>query len=87
MHTLQARARDAAGNFGTSSSSVTVTVSNSAPPIPAWLVAGWSFDESLGTTVNDVSGNGNTATLQNEPDLDLGAGTAAACGSTASTTS
>ena len=67
LHTLQARARDAAGNFGTSSSSVTVTVSNSAPPIPAGLVGGWSFDESLGTTVNDVSGNGNTATLQNDP--------------------
>ena len=60
LHTLQARARDAAGNTGTSSSSVTVTVSNSAPPIPAGLVAGWSFNESLGTTVNDVSGNGNT---------------------------
>ena len=67
LHTLQARARDTAGNFGTSSSSVTVTVSNSAPPIPAGLVAGWSFDESLGATASDVSGNANTATLQNGP--------------------
>ena len=67
VHTLQARARDTAGNLGTSSSSVTVTVSNSAPPPPAGLVAGWGFNESFGTTLNDVSGNGNTAALQNGP--------------------
>jgi glucose/arabinose dehydrogenase/PKD repeat protein/chitodextrinase len=67
VHTLQARARDTAGNVGTSSSSVTVTVSNTAPPVPSGLVAGWAFNESLGTTVNDVSGNGNSATLQNDP--------------------
>ena len=67
VHTLQARARDAAGNTATSSSSVTVTVSNTAPPPPAGLLAGWGFNESLGTTVNDVTGHGNTATLQNEP--------------------
>ena len=66
VHTLQARARDTAGNLGTSSS-VTVTVSNSAPPPPAGLVAGWAFNESFGPTVNDASGNGNTATLQNGP--------------------
>ncbi len=72
VHTLQARARDTAGNLGTSSSSVTVTVSNSAPPPPAGLVAGWAFNESLGTTVNDASGNGNTATLQNGPTWTLG---------------
>ena len=46
---------------------MTVTVSNSAPPAPAGLVAGWAFNEGLGTTVNDVSGNGNNATLQNGP--------------------
>ena len=67
LHTLQARARDAAGNFGTSSSSVTVTVSTPPPRSRRGLIAGWSFDESLGTTVNDVSGNGNTATMQNQP--------------------
>ena len=67
VHTLQARARDAAGNTATSSSSVTVTVSNTAPPPPPGLLAGWGFNESLGTTVNDVTGHGNTATLQNEP--------------------
>src|SRR5215218_11433284 len=48
-------------------SSVTVRVSNSAPPPPPGLVAGWSFNESLGTTINDVSGNGNTATSHGDP--------------------
>jgi glucose/arabinose dehydrogenase/PKD repeat protein len=67
VHTLQARARDTAGNLGTSSGSVTVTVSNQTQAPPAGLVAGWAFGESFGTTVNDVSGNGNTATLQNGP--------------------
>jgi glucose/arabinose dehydrogenase/chitodextrinase len=67
VHTLQARARDTSGNVGTSSSSVTVTVNNAAPPPTPGLVAGWSFNESLGTTVNDVSGNGNNATAQNGP--------------------
>ena len=72
VHTLQARARDTAGNLGTSSSSVTVTVSNTAPPPPPGLVGGWSFNENSGTTVNDVSGNANTATLQGGPTWTLG---------------
>jgi glucose/arabinose dehydrogenase/PKD repeat protein/chitodextrinase len=72
VHTLQARARDTAGNLGTSSSSVTVTVSNSAPPPTPGLVAGWSFNESLGTTASDVSGNTNTATFQGDPTWTLG---------------
>ena len=67
VHTLQARARDTSGNLGTSSSSVTVTVSNSAPPAPAGLVAGWAFNESLGSSVNDVSGNGNNALCRTAP--------------------
>jgi glucose/arabinose dehydrogenase/chitodextrinase len=64
VHVLSARARDAAGNTGTSSSSRTVTVSNTAPPPPAGLVAGWALNETQGTTASDVSGNGNAATLQ-----------------------
>jgi len=67
VHSLSARARDAAGNTGTSSSSRTVTVSNTAPPAPAGLVAGWAFDDGVGTTASDVSGNGNTATFQGDP--------------------
>ena len=63
LHVVSARARDAAGNTGTSSSSRTVTVSNSPPPAPAGLVAGWNFNEGQGATADDVSGNGNTASL------------------------
>jgi len=63
VHVLSARARDAAGNTGTSSSSRTVTVSNTAPPPTAGLVAGWAFNENQGQTAGDVSGNGNTADL------------------------
>ena len=65
-HTLQARARDAAGNLGTSSP-VTVNVSNAAPPAPVGLVAGWPFDEGSGTSAGDISGNANTGTLVNGP--------------------
>jgi glucose/arabinose dehydrogenase/chitodextrinase len=72
VHTLQARARDTAGNLGTSSSSVTVTVSNTAPPPTPGLVAGWSLNENVGTTANDVSGNANTATAQGNPAWSLG---------------
>ena len=72
VHTIQARARDTAGNLGTSSGSVTVTVSNTAPPPPQGLVAGWSFNESSGRTASDVSGNGNTATVQGAPTWALG---------------
>jgi glucose/arabinose dehydrogenase/PKD repeat protein/fibronectin type 3 domain-containing protein len=63
VHVLSARARDAAGNTGTSSSSRTVTVSNTAPPPPTGLVAGWAFNENQGQTAGDVAGNGNAADL------------------------
>lgn len=64
LHTVNARARDAAGNLGNPSSVVNVTVQNSATT-PAGLVAGWAFGEGTGTTAADSSGNGNTATLVN----------------------
>jgi hypothetical protein len=60
-HTLTARARDNAGNSATSSP-VTVTVSNTAPP-PMGLVAAYSFDEGAGSTVGDSSGGGNVGTI------------------------
>ena len=66
QHTLSARARDTAGNFGLTSGVVTVQVSNAAtPPLPVGLVAGWNFSESTGPTAADVTGNANTATLAN----------------------
>jgi hypothetical protein len=61
-HTLSARARDAAGN-STTSSGVTVTVSNAAPT--GGLVASYSFNEGSGATTADRSGNGLTGTLNN----------------------
>lgn len=67
MHALSARARDTAGNFGLTSGVVNVTVDNSAPPLPADLMAAWAFNEGTGASSADVSGNGNTMTLVNNP--------------------
>ena len=61
IHTIVARARDTSNNT-TDSLPVTVTVSNTQI---AGLVAAYSFDEGTGTTANDSSGQGNTATLNN----------------------
>ena len=58
-HTLTARARDAAGNL-TTSTAVTVTVSNQAPA--GGLVAAYGFNEGTGTTTADGTGNGHTGT-------------------------
>jgi hypothetical protein len=58
-HQLSARARDAAGNL-TTSTAVSVTVSNAAP---ANLVAAYNFNEGSGTTLIDRTGNGRTGTL------------------------
>ncbi len=41
-----------------------VTVSNIALTAPAGLVAGWSFDETTGTSASDASGNGNIGTIE-----------------------
>jgi fibronectin type 3 domain-containing protein len=67
-HTISAVARDAAGNTGTAS--VSVTVSNAAPPPPppppppaSGLVAAWGFDEGTGMTVADASGKGHAGTV------------------------
>jgi glucose/arabinose dehydrogenase len=60
VHTLTAKARDAAGN-NTTSLPVTVTVNNTN------LVAALSFNENTGTIANDNSGNNNTGTLTNGP--------------------
>ena len=63
-HTLTARARDAAGNT-TTSTPVTVTVSNIA--VPPGRRRGYAFDEGTGTTAADASGHGLTGTLTNGP--------------------
>jgi hypothetical protein len=59
-HSLTARARDAAGNT-TTSAVVNVTVSNAATG--AGPSAAYGFSEGAGTTVADLSSNGNAGTL------------------------
>jgi hypothetical protein len=61
-YTLAARARDAAGNLATSTA-ITVTVSNTAPPPSVGLVSAYSFNEGSGTVLTDVSGNSNNGTI------------------------
>jgi hypothetical protein len=61
LHSLTARARDAAGNQATSGA-VSVTVKNSTST-PAGLVAAYNFNEGSGATTTDRSGNGQTGTL------------------------
>jgi hypothetical protein len=58
-YTFQVKATDAAGNFSPYSNQATATTLSTV----AGLVAAYSFDEGTGTTVNDLSGNGNTGTV------------------------
>ena len=60
-HKIAARARDSA-NQTTTSSEVTVTVSNSAPPVTG-LVLAFGFEETAGTTANDSSTAKNNGTI------------------------
>ncbi|HWO62254.1 MAG TPA: LamG-like jellyroll fold domain-containing protein, partial [Umezawaea sp.] len=56
------QAEDAAGNLSASSNEANATVS-SAPPVG--LVAAYSFDQGSGTSLPDLSGNGNNGTISN----------------------
>ena len=60
-HKLSARSRDTAGQL-TTSSEVSVTVSNSSPPVSG-LVLAYGFEETSGTTANDASPFANTGTV------------------------
>ena len=59
-HTLSARARDAAGNLAVATN-INVTVANAQST--GGLVAAYTFNEGAGSTVADISGNGNTGTI------------------------
>jgi hypothetical protein len=59
-HILTAKARDAAGNIG-ASSTVTVNINNAAAP--ANLVAALSFNEGAGINAADVSGNNHNGSV------------------------
>ena len=61
-HKISARARDSANQL-TTSSEVSVTVSNSGPPPPTGLVAAYGFEETSGTTANDSSTAKNNGTI------------------------
>ena len=61
-HTITAVARDAAAN-STTSTGVTVTVSNVVIPPSSTPLAMYNFNENTGTIAADSSGNNNTATL------------------------
>jgi hypothetical protein len=62
--TYTVTATNAAGNGTTT---ITVTVAAAGGPPTNGLVAHWGFNEGSGTTANDSSGNGRTATLVNNP--------------------
>jgi chitodextrinase len=54
---------DASGNASAQSSPVSATT----PATPSGLVAAYNMNQSSGTTLQDLSGNGNTGTLVNNP--------------------
>jgi fibronectin type 3 domain-containing protein len=58
-YSYQVRAVDQVGNLGPYSNAATATT----PAAPSGLVASYGFEEGSGTTVSDVSGNGNTGTI------------------------
>ena len=64
VHVLTALARDSSNNTA-ESLSVNVVVLNTVAPVPAGLVAAYSFDAGTGTTAADSSGKSNTGTLAN----------------------
>ena len=62
-YSITAVARDTAGQT-TTSTAITVTVSNSAgPPLGLGLVAAYGFDAGSGSTVADSSGKGNVGSI------------------------
>jgi len=58
-YSYRVRATDAAGNLGAYSAVASATTSST----PLGLVAAYALNEGAGTTVADISGNGNTGTI------------------------
>ena len=56
-----AQALDGAGNVSTPSNEASATTAAASSS----LIASYSFDEGIGTTVVDLSGNGNHGTIAN----------------------
>jgi concanavalin A-like lectin/glucanase superfamily protein/Big-like domain-containing protein/purple acid phosphatase-like protein len=64
LYHYRVKSRDAAGNLATSGDFTFTTATGSTTP---GFVGYWKFDESIGTTTADASGNGDTGTLANKP--------------------
>ena len=63
-YSYRVRARDTGNQVGPYSNIASATTGAAPPPPSATLVAAYAFDEGSGTTAADLSGNGNTGTLQ-----------------------
>lgn len=61
-YSYRVRAADATGNLS-AYSNVVIATTKSSPPTPSALVAAYTFNEGAGTTVTDISGNGNHGTI------------------------
>ncbi len=59
---FRVRAEDPSANLSGFSPLASATT-DAGPPAPPGLVGAWAFSEGTGTTVADVSGNGNTGTI------------------------
>ena len=63
-YSYRVRARDTGNQVGPYSSVASATTGAAPPPPSATLVAAYAFDEGSGTSVADLSGNGNGGALQ-----------------------
>ena len=63
-YSYRVRARDTAAQAGAYSNVASATTGAAPPPPSGNLVAAYAFDEGSGTTVGDLSGNGNNGTVQ-----------------------
>ena len=62
-YSYRVRARDTGNQVGPYSSVASATTGAAPPPPSATLVAAFAFDEGSGTSVADLSGNGNTGQI------------------------
>jgi hypothetical protein len=63
-YSYRVRARDTGNQAGAYSNVASATTGSAPPPPSATLVAAYSFDEGSGTSAFDLSGNGNTGSVE-----------------------
>ena len=71
-YSYRVRARDTAAQAGAYSNVASATTGAAPPPPSSNLVAAYAFEEGSGTSVGDLSGNGNGGTMQNTSWTTLG---------------